>query len=93
MCTSIYLLGIIIVPALRTYVPIAYLETGPINSIGIHPQLSPNLLPMDGPLVAVVGACIHPQQKKKKKSGEQVGYRTREFRVNSKVVAFTLFFK
>jgi hypothetical protein len=47
---------------------------------------------MDGPLVAVVGACIHPQPKRKE-GGEQVGYRTREFRVNSKVVAFTLFFK
>jgi hypothetical protein len=46
---------------------------------------------MDGPLVAVVGVCIHHTTQRK--GGEQVGYRTWDFRVNSKVVAFTLFFK
>ncbi len=76
---------------LPTYLPIAYLQTGPINSVGIHPQLSPNSLPMDGPLVAVVGVCIHHTTQRK--GGEQVGYRTWDFRVNSTVVAFTLFFK
>jgi hypothetical protein len=35
-----------------------------------------------------VRAFIHNKQKK---GGEQVGYRTPDFRVNSKVVAFTFF--